>query len=102
MNLNIHTRREFSGRLATLISAVGIAGTAFAATGGGDATRGGIPHPARNDGREEDGRGGGVQGKGQNENCLETGGTIHQEVVFKASQKRVYEALTDAGQFTKV
>jgi len=27
---------------------------------------------------------------------------IHQEVVFKASPKRVYEALTDARQFTKV
>ena len=28
--------------------------------------------------------------------------TIHQEVVFKASRKRVYEALTDAKQFDKV
>lgn len=27
---------------------------------------------------------------------------IHQEVVFKVSRKRVYEALTDAKQFTKV
>jgi len=27
---------------------------------------------------------------------------IHQEVVFKASRKRVYEALTDAKQFNKV
>jgi uncharacterized protein YndB with AHSA1/START domain len=27
---------------------------------------------------------------------------IHQEVVFKASPKRVYEALTDARQFSKV
>jgi activator of HSP90 ATPase len=27
---------------------------------------------------------------------------IHQEVVFKASRKRVYEALTDASQFNKV
>jgi len=27
---------------------------------------------------------------------------IHQEVVFKASRKRVYEALTDARQFNKV
>jgi uncharacterized protein YndB with AHSA1/START domain len=27
---------------------------------------------------------------------------IHQEVVFKASPQRVYEALTDAGQFSKV
>ncbi len=28
--------------------------------------------------------------------------TIHQEVVFKASPKRVYEALTEAKQFSKV
>ncbi len=28
--------------------------------------------------------------------------SIHQEVVFKASRKRVYEALTDAKQFNKV
>ncbi len=28
--------------------------------------------------------------------------SIHQEVVFKASRKRVYEALTDAGQFDRV
>jgi hypothetical protein len=27
---------------------------------------------------------------------------IHQEPVFKASRKRVYEALTDANQFAKV
>jgi uncharacterized protein YndB with AHSA1/START domain len=27
---------------------------------------------------------------------------IHQEVVFKASRKRIYEALTDAKQFNKV
>jgi len=34
---NVFTRREFSGRLATFLSAVGIAGTAFAATGSRDA-----------------------------------------------------------------
>jgi len=28
--------------------------------------------------------------------------TIHQEVVFKASPKRIYEALTDAKQFSKL
>jgi uncharacterized protein YndB with AHSA1/START domain len=31
-----------------------------------------------------------------------TAESIHQEVVFKASPKRVYDALTDAKQFTKV
>ena len=28
--------------------------------------------------------------------------SIHQEIVFKASRKRVYEALTDTKQFDKV
>ena len=32
----------------------------------------------------------------------QTSESIHQEVVFKASRKRVYEALTDAKQFEKV
>ena len=31
-----------------------------------------------------------------------TGEAIHQEVIFKAPRKRVYEALTDAKQFDKV
>jgi uncharacterized protein YndB with AHSA1/START domain len=31
-----------------------------------------------------------------------TAESIHQEPVFKANRKRVYEALTDAGQFSKV
>jgi activator of HSP90 ATPase len=31
-----------------------------------------------------------------------TAEAIHQEIVFTASPKRVYEALTDAGQFQKV
>jgi len=31
-----------------------------------------------------------------------TAEAIHQEVVFNASRKRVYDALTDAAQFTKV
>ena len=36
------------------------------------------------------------------EEISRTGESIHQEPVFKASRKRVYEALTDAKQFDKV
>jgi uncharacterized protein YndB with AHSA1/START domain len=36
------------------------------------------------------------------EEISHTAEAIHQEVVFKASRKRVYEALTDAKQFNKV
>jgi activator of HSP90 ATPase len=76
---SVFTRREFSGRLATFLSAVGIAGTAFAATGSRDAAR-----PA---GDEE---------------ISHTAESIHQETVFIASRKRVYEALTETKQFDKI
>ena len=36
------------------------------------------------------------------EEISHTGEAIHQEVVFKAGRKRVYEALTNANQFDKV
>ena len=36
------------------------------------------------------------------EKISRTGESIHQECVFKASRKRVYEALTDTKQFSKV
>src|SRR4030081_3288368 len=36
------------------------------------------------------------------EEISHTAESIHQEPVFKASRKRVYEALTDAKQFDKV
>jgi uncharacterized protein YndB with AHSA1/START domain len=36
------------------------------------------------------------------EDGIRTAESIHQEPVFKASRKRVYEALTDAKQFDKV
>ncbi len=39
---------------------------------------------------------------GTEEAILHTAESIHQETVFKASRKRVYEALTDAKQFGKV
>ena len=39
---------------------------------------------------------------GAEEEISRTAESIHQEAVFKASRKRVYEALTDAKQFDKV
>jgi activator of HSP90 ATPase len=39
---------------------------------------------------------------GAEEEISRTAESIHQEAVFKASRKRVYEALTDAKQFNKV
>src|SRR5260370_3161241 len=39
---------------------------------------------------------------GTEEEGSRTAETIHQEILFKASRKRVYEALTDAKQFDKV
>lgn len=39
---------------------------------------------------------------GAEEEISHTAESIHQEPVFKASRKRVYEALTDAKQFDKV
>src|SRR5258708_1234293 len=39
---------------------------------------------------------------GNDERISRTAELIHQEPVFKASRKRIYEALTDAKQFHKV
>ena len=39
---------------------------------------------------------------GAGEEISRTAESIHQEAVFKASRKRVYEAITDAKQFAKV
>ena len=77
MNSTILNRREFSVRVASLFPALTIAGTAFGAASpaSGTAATDEISHSAE---------------------------AIHQEVVFKASRKRVYEALTDAKQFTQV
>jgi uncharacterized protein YndB with AHSA1/START domain len=71
------TRRDFSLRLATLFPVVGIAGTSFASAA---MTASAVP----------------------GEVISNTAESIHQEVVFKASPTRVYEALTDAKQFNKV
>ena len=69
-----HTRREFPVRLVATLPLFGMAGSAFGKSDPqGD--RNGISHSCE---------------------------SIHQEVVFNAARKRVYEALTDAKQFQKV
>ena len=70
------SRREVSVRLVSLLSVMGFAAKARAATGG-------APLP---------------DDTGISRNCE----CIHQEVVFKASRTRVYQALTDPKQFSKV
>jgi activator of HSP90 ATPase len=76
MTSTILNRREFSVRVASLFPALTMPRTAFgAASAFGTAATDEISHSAE---------------------------AIHQEVVFKASRKRVYEALTDAKQFTQV
>jgi len=72
MILNPVPRRDFFVRLAAVLPGLGIAGVAFGSTGASP------------------------------EEVSHTGEAIHQEVVFKASRKRVYEALTDTKQFNKV
>ena len=79
MTSNLFSRRDFSVRLASFLSGLGVAGTAFGATPS--------PRTARMAGSEE---------------ISKTGEAVHQEVVFKASRKRVYEALTDTKQFNNV
>jgi len=88
MNSNLCSRRDFSVRAGFLFTGLGMAAAAFGST---------IP-----------GTVGGATGKpvaeapAGNEEISRTAEAIHQEVVFNASRKRVYEALTDAEQFTKV
>lgn len=82
------SRRDFSVRLGSLLSGLGLAGVAFGST------------ISRTPARAEDEAGVGALAGG--EEISRNAESIHQEVVFKASRKRVYEALTDAEQFTKV
>ena len=74
----LFTRRDFSVRLVGIFSGLSLAENAFGLACGG---------PAESAADQEVSR---------------TAESIHQEVVFQASRKRVYEALTDAKQFTKV
>lgn len=66
-------RRDFSLRIASIISGLGIAGNLLAQSAQAD-----------------------------NQELSHTAESIHQEVVINASPKRIYAALTDARQFTKV
>lgn len=76
---NLFTRRDFPVRLASFLSGLGLAGTAFASTSS--------PRTARLAGSEE---------------ITHTCEAIHQEILCKASRKRVYEALTETKQFDKI
>jgi activator of HSP90 ATPase len=79
MITNPFTRRDFSIRLASLLSGLGLGGSAFGLSG--------LVRVAR------------VSGSDDVSHACEA---IHQEVTFKVERKRVYEALTDAKQFNKV
>ena len=79
MKSKLFTRRDFSVHIASLLPVVGMAGPAFSFRGN--------DHTSGYAGGEE---------------VTHTSEAIHQEVVFKASRKRVYEALTDAKQFNRV
>ncbi len=83
MESNRFTRRGFSVQLAAFLSGLGVAGTAF----GARFKSGGSPQSSAS------------AGNGDISHACES---IHQEVVFKATRKRVYDALTDAKQFNKV
>jgi activator of HSP90 ATPase len=74
MNLSRQSRRDFAVRLAAGLPLIGIAENAFGVADP-QADRNGISH-----------------------NCE----SIHQEVVFKATRKRVYEAITQEKQFRQV
>jgi activator of HSP90 ATPase len=76
MTANFLTRREVSVRLASILSAVGFVGKTGAMTGGVSFL--------------------------ENDEISRTCECIHQEVAIHASRARVYQALTDAKQFSKV
>jgi activator of HSP90 ATPase len=77
MTTQLFTRRDFSIRLASLFPVLGIAGTAALVPGA-------ITAEEAHEGE-----------------ISRTAESIHQEPVFKASRKRVYEAIMDEKQFSK-
>jgi activator of HSP90 ATPase len=81
MTIRTCNRRDFSLRLASLLPAFGIAQSAFGTVLAARGERLAPPPP---------------------DEIIHNAGAIHQEVVFKAARKRVYEALTDAKQFDKI
>ena len=74
MKRNGQTRRDFSMHLAAMLPSIGMAGNALGLASA-QVDRNGISHTCE---------------------------SIHQEVVFKATRKRVYEALTQEKQFRQV
>jgi activator of HSP90 ATPase len=76
MTSNLVTRRQLSVRLLSLFTTIGLITRASSLTGPASS-------PADNE-------------------ISRTSESIHQEVVFKASRARVYQALTDAKRFSKV
>jgi activator of HSP90 ATPase len=74
MKLTRYTRRDFSVGMAAILPAFGMAGSSF-----------GLPTPQ-------------ADRNGISHTCE----SIHQEVVFKATRKRIYEALTQEKQFSQV
>lgn len=83
MNSNLSSRRDFSVRLAALLSGAGIAGFAL---------------PFGSGARAADQTGAAASGA----EISHTAESIHQEVIFNANRKRVYEVLTQAAEFDKV
>ena len=79
MDSNGFARRTFTLRLAAILPALGLAGTKFAAAP--------IPRAQESTASGE---------------ITHANEAIHQEVIFKAPRKKVYEALTDAKQFEKM
>jgi uncharacterized protein YndB with AHSA1/START domain len=79
LRLGPYNRRAFSIQLATLVSGLGFAASGFPAT-----------------------KGDGSQPVHDDSGISRSAEAIHQEVSFNAPPARVYEALTDAKQFTKV
>jgi len=88
MDSKLCDRRDFSVRLASLFVGRGVAGAAFGSTIASEA-------------RVAADKTGGKTVAG-NEEISRAAESVHQEIILKASRKRVYEALTNAEQFTKV
>jgi activator of HSP90 ATPase len=78
MTIPLFTRRDFSVRLASLFPVLGIAGATALA-------------PAAITAQDAHG-----------DEISRTAESIHQEPVFKASRKQVYEAILDEKQFSKM
>lgn len=74
----LFTRRDFAAKLPALLPALSIVEKAFGSTA--------IAQPQ----------------SARDQEISHAAESIHQEVVFQAGRQRVYEALTDAKQFTRV